>query len=501
MLNKIVGCVLFGAFVFGPYCWANVAVSDLPELTVDTAGVSTPFSSGVWGNPSDISELTKQIESVGQLKLTRAQLDVFRQLLLTDVSGSDAFTKADGSFLKTRLKALSEQGLFEDVLTLINQIPEPQKTDEMKRFKAEALFALGRFSEACADGLIAAFPSSEAAFIQVACTRETGTNAEATLAFDVYREGNEETFAFGAVSGDRVYRKLSPNLPNEGTPSVWELPLVAQAFGRTVLERPLSRGKLRALALNEKTPPAVRVEAAEQAYLSVADWKSVLAQPIAFGDKDVGAIKRAGLYQEALATKKEATLEKAVRAYLKQAARDGVLLSVSPTAMELVYRLNASEKTVDMASEVIRVSALNGELTTAAKWYELLTEKNQVAALRLAVLMNMMGAGVPDTIDPLIEGCIRDKTCDVDLKGIPFFFPISPDKAVQVPSGISVGYPGFVTASVQEQIERGEVGVGLLNGLMLLAQSSDPERPLISVMGRVLPKGMADALLMERLAY
>ena len=500
MFNKATIWGFLFVLGFGSVCGAEIAVSDLPALTADTVGVATPFSAGVWGARPDVADLAKRIEAVGKLRLTRAQLDVFRQLILTDTGGVTALDNASGTFLRARLKALSEQGLFEDVLALIDRIPDGQQTDEMRRFKATALFGLGRTAEACTDMLTASFSGAEAAFIRAACVRETGTAAEAALAFDVYREGAASRFVFGTAAGDRTYRGLAEHLPATGTPSIWELPLAASAFGTDLVKMPLSRGGLRALALNDHIHPEVRLAAAERAFLSAADWGVILGQPVAFGDKDGGAVRRAGLYQEAVAAKTEADRNKAVRAYLKQAVRDGVLLSVAPAAMKLVYLAEPSGKMADVAIEAVRVSALNGELTTASGWYEALKKKDAAGALRLSVIMNAMGAGVPETIDPLIEQCIRDKTCDADLSGIPFYFPISADVAARVPSGISSGYPGFVTAAVQDQIEKGDIGIGLLNGLTLLAASNDPERPLISVMGQVLPRGMADALLMEQLA-
>ncbi len=465
---------------------AGVQVEALPDLTLDEVGIATPFLPDIWSG-SSVAHLIQSIGQVSRLSLSPEERVIFRDLVMTDVSGAATVREAGGDFFAARVQALMTQGLFEDVIVLIDQVSDSVRTPDMKRWRKEALVGLGQSAAACLESEMGHWGTAEKE-MRVVCSFLNGTDGQASLAFDIYQEEKGADAWITAV-GHKRWRQ-NGQVP-AGHPAVSQVVPVVDSFGLDVMTDDWSRGLLRAVALSPQIEGDVRVRAAERIGASAADWEKIVAD---IGDKK-SALKRVTLYQKlGKATGKEQV--NAIREWVAELKKEGVLQAWAPVVTAVVLPLQPE---ADMAADVLPVLIRANELTAAQAWYDVLYAAHPVKALPFASGLDVMGAGAPETIDALVSDCIQQKSCDTVLRGIPFYFPVSPAVAVQVPLMAPVGYPGFVTAAIHRQIEAGTVGEGVLNALLLLGRSDTVERPLIEVLAKVVPAGVSAAVLRERL--
>lgn len=256
-LNKFVGLVL--ALLGSVAVRAEVVTEPLPALTPGSIGVDTVFDARIWGTKPTADKIIKQIRQAADVPFNDSEREILRQILLTDVGGLSVLATDDGAFLKTRLQTLMAQGLFEDVLTLIDRIPDKDKNDDITQMQTAALFSLGRVKEACTDERMGTFGSDES-FLRVVCAEETGVLPAAAFAYEVYRESGADTHVFLNAAGDNLYRDSAHDMP-AGHPSVFELPILAKVWGIDVFDLPLNRGDRMVLANMENVPHEVRLKA------------------------------------------------------------------------------------------------------------------------------------------------------------------------------------------------------------------------------------------------
>ena len=231
----------------------------LPELGIGTIGMTDISAADVWGKNIRADEVIRQIAMCADVRFNAKELNLLRQVLLAEAGGVAALEEAGEAYLTARLITLLRQGLFDDVLMLTDRIPERDRSPAVGRLRAEALFALGRTADICRDSVLASFEAEEAV-MRVVCAAENGSAAAAALAYDVYREAGGEDYPFLNAAGDALYRSLPVILP-PGKPSVWEVPMLARAFGNEVFALDLNREQLWALVARENVPHEVRLEA------------------------------------------------------------------------------------------------------------------------------------------------------------------------------------------------------------------------------------------------
>jgi len=235
---------------------AEVAEIGLTELGVGTVGIDTGLASDILGKNPDAAEIIEQINRCADMDFDEAEKQVLKRILMTDMGGVAALEKEGKAYLNARINALMQQGMFEEVLLLTDQIPVKNRSAEIKRMRAEALFASGKTAEACAE--TDAF--EEEAFIRAVCAETVGKESESALAFDVYRESAAVGHPFFDAAGDVFYRGLTVDLP-EGKPDVWEMPIVARTFGVEIFNRPLDKKQLWTLVNQDTVPAAVKEQA------------------------------------------------------------------------------------------------------------------------------------------------------------------------------------------------------------------------------------------------
>jgi len=239
---------------------AEVTTESLPEMQIGTIGEETGLSADIWGKQPDADKVLSQIRAAATADFNDAEKEILRRILMTDVGGVVPLEQE--AYLIERMKTLAAQGMADEALKLGNLGPEKNKSDALKRTMAEILFVIGRANEACAENLTAAFGKKEA-FIRAACVDAVGVPPETALAYEVYRESEQDQFPFMNAAGEVLYRGLETPLPT-GTPDVWEMPILARAYGTEIFKLDLSKQALRTLVNQESVPTDVRLIAVDQ---------------------------------------------------------------------------------------------------------------------------------------------------------------------------------------------------------------------------------------------
>ena len=255
--NKLIGAFLLG--LVATTAKADVIQTELADLTVGTIGIETENAADIWGENPDADEVIRQINACAEISFNDKEREILRYILMADVGGVKTLEKRSEDYLNARLNTLMAQGMFRDVITLSDKVPENKQTNFLKQKRAEALFAEGFVEAACEENKMPAFGGEEG-FIRAICADLIGVPPTSALAYEVYRESGRDTHPFFNAAGEILYRDLAPNLP-EGSPSVWEAPIVAKIFGTEIFERPLSREVLLALSNNETVPHGIRMRA------------------------------------------------------------------------------------------------------------------------------------------------------------------------------------------------------------------------------------------------
>lgn len=255
--NKII-CFCVGC-LFASVAHGQIVSENLTEISNGTIGVPTVFKSDLWGKNPDVSDVLRQIQEAGQTDFNAPERAVLRQILLTDVGGIETLEKENKAYLDVRLNTMLNQGFYEDILTLLGEIPEKQLTAELKRVRLKALFALGKEAVVCSEENMALFDENEA-FMRVICADLSAEPFETAMAYEVYRDSGRDTGAFLNAAGDKLYRHLDAVLP-EGKPDFWEWVVTAKAFGTEVLNRDLTRGEKILLAESDFVSEDVREKA------------------------------------------------------------------------------------------------------------------------------------------------------------------------------------------------------------------------------------------------
>ena len=235
---------------------AQVSQTELPDLTVGTIGDETDKPTDIWGENPKAEEVIRQINECASINFNDEERKILKKILMADVGGIKSLEERSEDYLRARLSTLIAQGMFREVITLLDKIPEKQQTNDMKQRRAEALFAEGFVQAACEENLMTAFENEEG-FIRAICADSVGVPPKSALAYEVYRESGRDTHPFLNAAGEVLYRNLTPTLP-EGVPSIWEMPVVVKAYGTDVFKRPLSRELLLTLINNEMVSHEIR---------------------------------------------------------------------------------------------------------------------------------------------------------------------------------------------------------------------------------------------------
>lgn len=484
-----------------------VKMEELGDLSLNTLGLKQILPNTIWvkSDPKKVSDL---IEKTSKLPLSPAMRDKALALLTTDTGGVywENNPYAPDRFLMTRLNALLELGAFNQVIDLINQIPESKQAPKFLRLKAIALILAGKTPEACAMVEMPAL-ARMADEMRLSCLMEGADMTKAKLAYAVYKEdgGSDKTLI---ALADRVFEETKDKLPDIKVYTPWHVAFLA-ALGDKMPD--VSNGPLwlkKALSTRRNVPIAVRLPLAEQTGVS---WREldVMYTSVFPGTPAVNSsIKRALLYQEMKNAADPNKAAKAAQDFLESARADGLFYALAPMAEETLFTLKPTTDNAYLGFNAVQVFALTDNLSMGHPWYELLRKSNdkklKFQSFLLSPVMNKMGAGLPEPIDAALKECAENASpyCARFVQMIPDYFPIeNAELLLALADKVKSAYTPLQKMALGKMIREGKTGEALLWAMTLLSASDNYEKGISEALNTILPHYLSRSITIERMVY
>lgn len=485
----------------------SVKMEELDELSLNTLGLKQILPGTIWikSDPKKVSDL---IDKTSKLTLSPAMRDKVLALITTDTGGVywENNPYAPDRFLMTRLNALLELGAFDQVVDLINQIPQIKLTPKFIRLKAMALILAGRSEEACTlvDTPALARMADE---MRLACLMKDGDMTKTKLAFAVYKEDGGKDKTLIALA-ERVFEETKDKLPDIKVYTPWHVAFLAALGDKMpdVSTQPLWLKK--ALSTRKNVPIAKRIEFAEQSGVSWRDL-DILYTSVFPGTPTVNSsVKRALLYQKMKTGVTPEEQAKAANDFLNAARDDHLFRALAPMAEEVLLTISPAPENAYLAFNAVQVFALTDNLSAGHPWYILLknsTDKNrQFEAFLLSPVMNKMGAGLPEPIDAALTTCLKTQSpyCAHFAQMIPDYFPVdNPELLSDLADGTKSSYTPLNKMALNKMIKDGKTGEALLWAISKLNASQNYEKGILDALNTILPLYLSRSIIIEQMVY
>lgn len=476
-----------GLFFGAPSATAAVLIESLPTLSSETIGLTTGLAPQMWQGASK-KRLTFLMEEITKRPLTPALREVVAALLATE--SGEAPPPMDG-FLAWRLDGLLALGEAEKVLDIIERIPEADMTNDVRLRHLAALSMLGQYETVLA--LSTQMPAGGEAY-RINALLALGRRAEAELAFDVLMENHEADEKLAAL-GNRVFRAGTDKVPAADSADIW-----ATAALRAELANGLpapdkrTRGVHRLLMSLPNATPADRLAGAEV----VGDMALAAALDLSAANKTDPSIQRAEAWQAFIRAETPKDKAKKLKIWADTAQKAGVFMPAAEALITAGAALSPAPETAPAAEALFLAAALTENASVAEMWLPFLSSEEQ---LRMSVLANQLGMGLPKTEPARVEACLQKETpaCQVYMRQMPTYFPVGTDKVFDLKPVSEAAYPAIVCAALEELRAEGKQGRMVLEVVRLLAASENPERCVLRQLAHVIPLGWVKRIEMERL--
>lgn len=486
----------------------QIQIDSLPALTLDTIGTHKALPKTLWV-ASDSLKIITLIDKTSRQKLTPGQTKIFAQMITTDTTGvafkSDPIS-SNNRFLLTRLNALMNLGLFDQVLAMMELVPiTQQNTPDFASIKVSALFLSGETKEACT--LLNKQDLTE--FIdkmRVSCFLSSGERDKGALAFETYKETEGSDALFLAL-GDRVFQDTPSPILGNSVYAPEHVALVAALGDKMPDMTNAPIWMKRALTRFENVPIASRIYWAEQSGMAPEEiiklYKSVFPKTPA----STGGLTRALAYQKIMGENDKNVIASDLNDYLDSAREDGVFTAVVPLAEPILNTIEPTEERSELAFNAVQIYALMDNLSLANPWYEVLKKspqrERQNQGLLLSPLMNKMGAGLPSSIDSLLATCQKSSpNCTHFIQTVPDSFPVdNTELLMALAMRQSTTFSALNKKALDQLIADDKTGEAMLQILLLLSQSGAYEKDILDALEGVRPVSLSRPILIEQMVY
>ncbi|MEK9754029.1 MAG: hypothetical protein VW338_12600 [Rhodospirillaceae bacterium] len=371
---------------------SGIQVDRLQVVTPDSAGILTTENGGfgvdMWRG-ANMAAAMEMLARVPALIGSPTLAGLVRRLVLTPATPPEG--PSDGEQLAVkRLGLLTAMADYSAALDLLSVMPRQGRGPGLLRAEAELRFLTGDNIAGCglAAGEIKRNPADFWQKALVYCQLLSDQREKAELGLSMLREiGNDDPLFFrlsDAMSGAKTVQLADAARPT---------PLATAMLAHVTLEATpqglveLAPGAARALALNTKLAPQVRLVAAERAAMlgvlgDGAHRKLVLKiaeqlPPAADGaaappEGAASAVERARLYAAAKRAGLPAAKAEAASRALRSALADGVYRATVRLFRDEMAVVPASTENTWLAADAIRAAAANGAIEQARSWLLLL---------------------------------------------------------------------------------------------------------------------------------
>lgn len=399
-------CFLFVKTAHAQLIQSDVVIEDLPVFSLNSVGTSHTFSSNIW-QESDEEDLIHLLKKIGNTSLSPASQNALILLLTQDSTApqrKENTTLKDNAFLLERLETLFRLGAFNETLSLIQQIPEKQLTEDILKIKFYTLLMLGKTNDAESTlELITDTNFLDKARINLFLEKEEKNKA--ILSYEILKENQEKPSDLFSTLAENVLLEIETPLIDAPLNKEDVFLLSRLKNGSFNFQnQPLGLQKI--LTALPYTAIEKRIQLAEHLNLSDEELKKIYNLPLHDLKIDKKHLKRAELYQKIQSVENEKERVTYLNEFITLAFSDKIALFIAPIIESELNKIIANPDYLSIAFNAVQIYALRNNLEKANEWYTLLknspSDTYQKQRMMLIPTLQLLGAGFSNDLNTLI---------------------------------------------------------------------------------------------------
>ena len=201
---------------------ADVKVDNL-SLSVESAyGAKKTLGFSCWGKMpfEKVVEITENLSHQRtSYELAKMTAEVLSQK--TSVGCNDLTPENAQKWLNVRLQSLLNLGFYEDVISLVNNIPAAHLTTDILHIKAEAYLLSNHMQKACTIATEQVGKSDYFTKMNIMCLTLNGEKEKATFAYELFKETHPDNDAFSFAMDS--FLELNPKEVKPGSFSILDV--------------------------------------------------------------------------------------------------------------------------------------------------------------------------------------------------------------------------------------------------------------------------------------
>lgn len=481
---------------------SDVVIEDLPSFSINTIGTSTVFPSNIW-QESDEENLILLFKKIGTKPLTPASQKAITLLLTQDSTApqkKENLSQKDNAFLIERLNTLFRLGAFDETLSIIQQLPEKQLTEDILKIKFYALLMIGKISDA--EPILENI--TDVSFLDKARINlflEKEERNKAILSYEILKESQEKPSDLFSSLAENILLEIETPLIEE-TPKKEDAFLLARSKTTPFNFQNQTLDIQKILTLLPYTDIEKRIQLAEQLNLTGDELKKIYNLPLHNLKIDKNHLKRAELFQKIQTTIDEKEKIKYLNEFLKLAFSDKIILHIAPVIESELDKIIANPAYLPTAFYAVQIYALRNNLEKANEWYTLLKNSPldiyQKQRMMLIPTLQLLGAGFSNDLNSLIAHFCTNTT-DKDCTN---FYKRLSNEAYEELSLKKDSQQILVPYEYLKVENKNKIGENLIKAILDLNDSTISEKQSIhSFIIENTPKSIEKEFELERMLY
>ena len=481
---------------------SGVTVEDLPHFSLNSLGTSTVLSTDIWRHSNE-TDLFYLIDKIGTTNLTPASRKALILLLTQDSTGyqSNNPDNTQIEFLSKRLQALLRLGAFNEILSLIDRIPNEMQSDEILQIKISILLLTGQILEA--EKIIhntdfGLFTSK--ANINLFLEKEEKNKS--ILSYEMYKENPDETDPLFTALGENVLLELEHQIPENISATHEHVFLLSRLKNKNIESFAQTHDVKTILTQLPSTPIETRISLAEKIYLSAEELAKIYKLPLFDIKIDTNALKRAELYQKIKSSADQNEKATLLNELIQSALTDKVILNIAPLLEAELNTIIPTQDNIFLSFPSVQIYGLGKNLEKAYEWYQKLAENSaenhQKERLMLIPILQHLGAELPIETASLFSKFCAHK---MDLTCTGFIDRIDPSFDFEL--NIHRNNPELIVPFEYLKKENAsKVGENLINAILdLNNETIQNKTPIIDYIKFSTPETFSKDLIQEGLIY
>lgn len=399
---------------------SEVTVETLPELSANVFGTIAATNKNLWsGTPANV--LLNTLLQIESAQLSPASRALVNHLLRLDVTGA-AFNDSqnlmrNNRFFIARLKALEQQGAWDDVLQMTEKIPDSEMTAAIRQIKANVLLMKGQVKEACAlqEEIAESLSGEEAQSPEavyadkmlISCFLAKEEKDKAMLAYDMFQDAHPDADADFTALADNVLRELPVPINNNMVLSPAEVYLYSLVKNPALNWNRQTRAIKKTLADLPATDILLRIQLGEAIGLDLQELQKLYGLPLLNPPADNPVAQRVASYQKAVSASDMAEKVRAFSTWVKSVKQAGLFVTLAPLIADAAHQIPPDKKYMDTALTAVQAFALTNNLSAAEAWCDLLSGNDlyQKQYLEASLILQTLGHGLRDFEERLQYYC------------------------------------------------------------------------------------------------